>query len=132
MVLARGGDRRHDNRMNHLTANPRTQSPYQEHLGRVLGLSLGRKLRLAWRLRRDERVPRYARLPLIVVIAYILSPVHILPRQLGLFRRLDNWLIALLGLWLFVRLVPSDLLEEHLGRVEKRPRVIDTTARLKR
>ena len=97
----------------------------------MLGLSLGRKLRLAWRLRRDERVPRYARLPLIFVIAYVLSPVHLLPRQLRVLRRLDNWLIALVGLWLFVRLIPRDLLEEHLGRVEKRPHVIDTTARLK-
>jgi len=68
---------------------------------------------------------------LIVVIAYMLSPVHILPRQVNVLRRLDNWLIALVGLWLFVRLVPRDLLEEHLGRVEKRPHMIETTARLK-
>lgn len=116
--------------MNDATANPAPRSPHQENLSRVLGLSLSRKLRLAWRLRRDERVPRYARLPLILVIAYVVSPVHILPRQLHTLRRLDNWLIALVGLWLFVRLIPHDLLEEHLGRVEKRPRVIDTTARL--
>ncbi len=111
-------------------AEEMAQHPNQQNLGRILGLSLARKLRLAWRLRGDQRVPGYARLPLIVVIAYMLSPVHILPRQLRVLRRLDNWLIALVGLWLFVRLVPRDLLEEHLGRVEKRPRVIDTTARL--
>ncbi|HEY7294041.1 MAG TPA: hypothetical protein VH916_03325 [Dehalococcoidia bacterium] len=108
-----------------------TQRPHNEHLSRLLGLSLARKLRLAWRLRRDQRVPRYARLPLIAVIAYLISPVHILPPQLGVLRRLDNWLIALLGFWLFLRLVPHELLEEHLARVERRARVIDTTARVK-
>ncbi|HLZ71079.1 MAG TPA: hypothetical protein VKV26_14350 [Dehalococcoidia bacterium] len=115
--------------MNETTERPANQAR-QENLGRVLGLSLARKLRLAWRLRRDQRVPRYARLPLIIVIAYVLSPLHILPPHLKALRRLDNWLIALIGLWLFVRLIPHDLLEEHLSRVEKRPRVIDTTARL--
>jgi len=114
-----------------VTPNGSGTSPDTQNLGRVLGLSLARKLRLTWRLRRDPRVPRYARLPLILVIAYVLSPVHILPRQLRVLRRLDNWLIAFVGIWLFIRLVPRELLEEHLVRVEKRPRVIDTTARLK-
>lgn len=104
----------------------------KHYYGRLLHLPLRRKLRLAWRLRRDERVPLFARLPLIVVIAYVVSPFNVLPRWLPLVRRFDNWLIALLGLWLFVKFVPGDVLDEHLRRIEKRPHTVDTTARVLR
>lgn len=98
---------------------------------RLRRLPLRRKLRLAWRLRRDKRVSVLAKLPFILVIAYVLSPINLLPKWLPIVRRFDNFIIAAVGLWLFVRLVPHDLLEEHLSRVERRPRVIDTTAEVR-
>jgi uncharacterized membrane protein YkvA (DUF1232 family) len=105
-------------------------------LRRILRLPLRRKFRLAWRMRRDRRVSQAMKLPLIVVIAYLLTPINLLPlripfvRRLPFIRQLDNLIMAALGIWLFVKLVPDDLLEEHLSGVEKRPRTIETTARV--
>src|SRR5947209_19084931 len=99
-----------------------------DDLRRLRGLSLRRKLRLAWRLRRDPRVSRLAKLPLIVVLAYVVTPINIIPRWLPIVRRLDNFIIAFVGLWLFVKLIPHELLDEHLSKIEKRPHYVDTTA----
>ncbi len=108
----------------------------RSQLSRVLRLPLRRKFRLAWRLRRDARISQAMKLPLVVVIAYLLTPINLLPlripfvRRLPFVKQLDNLIVAALGLWLFVKLVPQDVLEDHLSRVEKRPRTIDTTARI--
>ncbi len=104
------------------------QEHESESLGRLRRLPLRRKVRLAWRLRRDPRVSRLAKLPLIAVIAYIVTPINIIPRWLPVVRRLDNFIIAVVGLWLFVKLIPHDLLDEHLSKIEKRPYYVDTTA----
>ena len=100
-----------------------------DDLRRLRKLPLRRKLRLARRLHSDERVSRFAKLPLIGVIAYVMSPINILPRWLPIVRRFDNFIIAAVGLWLFVKLVPHELLDEHLAGIEKQPPYIDTTAR---
>jgi len=102
-----------------------------DHLVRLRRLPLRRKIRLAWQLRRDPGVSQIAKLPLILVIAYVVSPFNILPKWLPIIRRFDNLIVAALGLWLFVKLVPHDLLEEHLNRVEKRPRIVDTIGELR-
>jgi uncharacterized membrane protein YkvA (DUF1232 family) len=106
----------------------------KDHLRRILRLSLRRKFRLAWRMRHDPRVSQAAKLPLIVALAYVLSPVSILParipfaRRLPFIRQIDNFIMAAIGLWLFVKLIPHLILEEHLSGVERRPKVVDTTA----
>ena len=87
---------------------------------RILALPLRHKARFAWRLRNDPRVTRQMKLPIAFVIGYLLLPVHVVPRWVPLFRRLDNLVVAAAGLWLFVKLIPPDLLEEHLERVEGR------------
>src|SRR6476661_987694 len=90
-----------------------------ESFARLRRLTLRRKVRLAWRLRRDPRVSRLAKLPLIVVLAYIVTPINIIPRWLPIVRRLDNFIIAFVGLWIFVKLIPHELLDEHLSKIEK-------------
>jgi uncharacterized membrane protein YkvA (DUF1232 family) len=85
----------------------------------MLALPMSRKLRLAWALRHDSRVTRIMMFPLAAVIAYIILPVHVLPRRVPFLRTIDNLLIAGVGLWLFVKVMPSDLLDEHLERVKR-------------
>lgn len=104
------------------------QEHESETFGRLRRLPLRRKLRLAWRLRRDPRVSLLAKLPLIVVLAYLLTPINIIPRWLPIIRRFDNFIIAVVGFWIFVKVIPHELLDEHLSRIEKRPRYVDTTA----
>ncbi|MHB8574621.1 MAG: YkvA family protein [Dehalococcoidia bacterium] len=106
----------------------------RESIKRILRLSLRRKLRLAWQMRRDPRVSQAAKIPLLVVIAYIVTPIHVLPTKIPLLkhlpfmRQIDDLIMAALGLWLFVKLVPDDVLDEHLSRAEKHPRIVDATA----
>ena len=85
----------------------------------MLALPLTRKLRLVWTLRRDERVTRTMMLPLAVVVAYIVLPIHVLPRRVPFRGALDNLLIAAVGLWLFVKVTPPHVLDEHLDRVKR-------------
>jgi len=97
-----------------LTADDRTR------IGEVVGLSLWAKSRLAWRLYRDRRVPALMLLPLVGVIVYLVLPFHVFPRRLPLLRTFDDLIIAAAGLWLFVKLIPSDALGENLDRIEGR------------
>jgi uncharacterized membrane protein YkvA (DUF1232 family) len=90
------------------------------HLKRLRRLSLRRRTQLAWRMRRDPRVPITAKLTLLAVIAYVVSPINVIPRWIPVIRRLDNFLIAATGLWVVSKLIPPHLLDEHLNAVEKR------------
>lgn len=92
----------------------------RSYIGRILRLSFRRKAQLAWNLRRDPEVTRVMTLPLIAAVLYVLLPLHIVPRWVPFFRRLDNLAVAALGLYLFVKLVPRSVLDEHLQRVEPR------------
>lgn len=88
-------------------------------LSRILRLPLQRKLRLAWNLRRDPRVSRAMMLPLIAVAGYLILPVHVLPHWIPFRGRIDDLLLGALGLWIFIKVMPGDLLDQHLERVDQ-------------
>jgi uncharacterized membrane protein YkvA (DUF1232 family) len=81
-------------------------------------LSLRRKGRLAWRLLADRRVPLAARAVLPAVVLYLATPVDIVPDFLPVLGYLDDLLIILGAAWLFLRLVPAGVLEEHVAALE--------------
>jgi uncharacterized membrane protein YkvA (DUF1232 family) len=74
-----------------------------------------RQLRLAWRLFLDRRVPLWTKLVPPVALAYVLSPIDILPDipPMGL-NQLDDIAVVLLGIKLFIELAPPDVVREHL------------------
>jgi uncharacterized membrane protein YkvA (DUF1232 family) len=74
-----------------------------------------RQLRLAWRLFLDRRVPLWTKIVPPAVLAYVLSPIDILPDlpPMGL-NQLDDIAVILLGIKLFIELAPPDLVREHL------------------
>lgn len=73
-----------------------------------------KRLVLGWRLLRDERVPLSAKLLLPGIGLYLLMPVDIIPDFVPVIGYLDDLLVLALGLWLFVRLSPREVLEEHI------------------
>ena len=85
---------------------------------RVAALSLRRKARLAWRLLADRRVPLPARAVLPAVVLYLAMPLDIVPDFIPVVGYLDDVLIVLAAAWLFLRLVPAGVLEEHLAALE--------------
>jgi uncharacterized membrane protein YkvA (DUF1232 family) len=85
---------------------------------RVAALSLRRKVRLAWRLLADRRVPLLARAVLSAVVLYLAMPLDIVPDFIPVVGYLDDVLIILGAAWLFLRLVPAGVLEEQVAAME--------------
>ncbi|HEV2747238.1 MAG TPA: YkvA family protein [Allosphingosinicella sp.] len=79
--------------------------------------SLLRKLRVdahaAWLAARDPRTPWYARAFGLVVTAYALSPIDLIPDFIPVLGLLDDALLIPLGIWLFVKMLPAGLFDEH-------------------
>lgn len=66
-------------------------------------------LRLALR---DSRTPWYARVAILAVLAYALSPVDLIPDWIPLLGLLDDLLLLPLGIMLAWRLIPRRVREE--------------------
>ena len=69
---------------------------------------------------RDPRTPWYARAAAILVAAYALSPIDLIPDFIPVLGFLDDLLIVPLGILIVIRLIPADVLEEHREIAEKR------------
>ncbi|HEX8582820.1 MAG TPA: YkvA family protein [Allosphingosinicella sp.] len=67
----------------------------------------------AWLAARDPRCPWGARLIGLLVTAYALSPIDLIPDFIPVIGLLDDALLIPAGLWLFVRMLPPGLLDEH-------------------
>ncbi len=61
---------------------------------------------------RDPRVPWYAKLLAVMVAAYALSPIDLIPDFIPVLGYLDDLLIVPLGILLVVRLIPPALMKE--------------------
>lgn len=66
-------------------------------------------LYLAWR---DPRTPWYARLLLVGVLAYAISPVELIPDFIPVIGLLDDVLVVRLGTALAARLIPGEVMAE--------------------
>jgi uncharacterized membrane protein YkvA (DUF1232 family) len=69
---------------------------------------------------RDPRTPWYARAAAVLVAAYALSPIDLIPDFVPILGYLDDLLIVPLGILLVIRLIPPDVLAEHRAAAEKR------------
>jgi uncharacterized membrane protein YkvA (DUF1232 family) len=74
---------------------------------------------------RDPRVPWYAKAVALLVAAYALSPIDLIPDFVPVLGYLDDLVIVPLGILLAVKLIPPDILAEHratAARASERPR----------
>jgi uncharacterized membrane protein YkvA (DUF1232 family) len=63
----------------------------------------------------------------VIVTAYALSPIDLIPDFIPVLGLLDDALLIPAGLWLFVRLLPPGLMDEHRAAAEaaaERPRSV--------
>ncbi|WP_323844293.1 YkvA family protein [Microbulbifer magnicolonia] len=70
---------------------------------------------------REPRTPLLAKLIVIVVVAYALSPIDLIPDFIPLLGYLDDLLLLPLGIWLAIKLVPAELWHELQARAEAQP-----------
>jgi len=82
-----------------------------------------KNLKLVWRLLRDHRVSPWLKAVIpATVAAYLLSPVDLAPDIFPILGQLDDLVIALLGIKLFIDLCPPTIVEEHLQNMSGRSR----------
>ena len=61
---------------------------------------------------RDPRTPWYAKALIFFVVAHTFSPIDLIPDFIPILGYLDDLLITPVGIWLAVRLIPAEVLEE--------------------
>ena len=75
--------------------------------------------RLVWGLVRDKRVPPAQKLILVGIIGYLLMPLDLIPDFIPVIGQLDDVAVVLLGLDLFIKSAPADVVNEHFARIAK-------------
>ena len=94
-----------------------TNSPSRTNLDETAGFLGGiyRQARLTWRLLRDARVPGWVKLIPLAGLIYFLSPIDLIPDlMLPGLGEVDDILLILLAVKMFVDLSPSGIVQEHL------------------
>jgi uncharacterized membrane protein YkvA (DUF1232 family) len=71
-----------------------------------------------WLAVRDPRTPLPAKLLGLLVAAYALSPIDLIPDFIPVLGLLDDAVLIPLGVWLFEKMVPAGLLAEHRATAE--------------
>jgi uncharacterized membrane protein YkvA (DUF1232 family) len=65
---------------------------------------------------KDRRVPWYARVVAIVVVAYAFSPIDLIPDPIPVLGYLDDLILIPLGIALVIKLIPAEVLQDCLGK----------------
>ncbi|MFZ4409534.1 MAG: YkvA family protein [Paracraurococcus sp.] len=74
--------------------------------------AIRRDVHALWLAARDPRTPWIARLLAVVLAAYALSPIDLIPDVIPVLGLLDEAILLPLGILLAVRLIPPPLLAE--------------------
>jgi uncharacterized membrane protein YkvA (DUF1232 family) len=83
---------------------------------RFKNTSLAHRIRVdvhaAWLAARDKRAPSYARVFGLLLTAYALSPIDLIPDFIPVLGLLDDAILLPIGVWLFVKMLPEGLFAE--------------------
>lgn len=84
--------------------------------------ALKRQVMVLWFGCRHPRTPSLPKLLAVVVVAYALSPIDLIPDFIPLLGYLDDVILLPLGIWLVIRLIPADVLLECRQQALERER----------
>lgn len=76
-------------------------------------------IRLVWALLRDPRVPVTRKGLLVLLAAYIVNPIDLIPDFIPVLGQLDDIAVTLIVLDLFIRSAPKEVVDEHLARISR-------------
>lgn len=83
-----------------------------------------------WKSARDRRVPWYARVVApLCALAYIIAPIDPIPNSLRVIGHLDDVLVGLLLIALFVWLTPSSIKSQHRSAAAERRQTLSPSTR---
>ena len=74
-------------------------------------------LKLFSRLVKDPRVSPWPKMLLLLILAYLVAPIDFLPDLLIGVGQLDDLMVLFLGLKLFIRLCPSEVVQQHVRAI---------------
>ncbi len=77
-------------------------------------------VKLFSRLIKDERVAPGPKLLVAALLAYIILPMDLVPDFLVGLGQMDDLVVLIFGLRLFLRLCPEDVVQEHIRAVGAR------------
>jgi membrane protein DedA with SNARE-associated domain/uncharacterized membrane protein YkvA (DUF1232 family) len=80
---------------------------------RAWASELRRDIHAVYLASRDPRVPWHAKALALLIAAYAVSPVDLIPDFIPVLGHLDDVILVPLGVWLLVRLIPAEVLDEH-------------------
>lgn len=75
--------------------------------------TIKRDVYAVWRAARDPRTPWLARVLALAIAAYAVSPIDLIPDFIPVLGYMDDLVLVPLGIWLVVRLIPPEVMEEH-------------------
>jgi uncharacterized membrane protein YkvA (DUF1232 family) len=78
---------------------------------------------------RDPRTPWYARVLAILVIAYALSPIDLIPDFIPVLGYLDDLILVPLGIYLTLRLIPKEVIVSARDEAASNPRSLPSQNR---
>ncbi|MBD2448476.1 DUF1232 domain-containing protein [Nostoc sp. FACHB-152] len=67
---------------------------------------------------KNPKVPLYARLLAVVIVAYAFSPIDLIPDPIPILGYLDDLILIPLGIWVVLKLIPSSVLAECREKAE--------------
>ncbi len=80
-----------------------------------------RTFQLVYRLMLDPRVPALYKLIIPVVLAYVISPIDLIPDMIPIAGQLDDIGVIFFGIRFFIQLCPPDVVLEHRNVLAGRP-----------
>lgn len=72
---------------------------------------------------RDPRTPWYAKALGVVIVAYAVSPIDLIPDFIPVLGFVDDAILLPLGIWAVRRMIPADVMAEHRASVENGKRL---------
>jgi uncharacterized membrane protein YkvA (DUF1232 family) len=75
---------------------------------------------------RDPRTPWYARVAAILVIAYALSPIDLIPDFIPVLGYLDDLVILPLGIFIAIKLIPAEIMASAREKAASAEQVLPT------
>lgn len=91
-------------------SSPEQQTQLKEYL-----LFAPRLIKLVWRLARDPRVPARPKATLLLLGAYLASPIDVIPDFVPGLGHVDDLVIAAFALDQMLNRVPPEVVREHWG-----------------
>lgn len=76
-----------------------------------------RQIRLVYHLTRDARTPLLVRLLPFAVIAYLVSPVDLIPGIFPIVGQLDDLALLVFGVRFILQVAPPELVRKHEARL---------------